>query len=139
MHENEAFQQRVWKRLRGKPVEPPKTQGDLERQIEAFNAEQLQHHTAIALSGAGKAHAHWVEQGDNGWGGAKRSVQEFSTKFAAFVQVYGGFIDVIRQANGPYGEVAYTTLSMLFTVSFHILVLFWQLLKLAGCRQQIRD
>ena len=138
MQEDNDFQRRIRQRFRRKPIQPQNNLEDLEKQIKAFDDQQLQDHTSTTLDAADKAHAHWVEMGDGGWSGAKRSVQEFSTKFAAFVQVYGGFIDVIRQANGPYGEVAYTTLSLLFTVSFLRLSLLLQAFaNISGCCEQI--
>lgn len=45
-----------------------------------------------------------------------RWAQDFAHGFGQFVGAYSGIIDVIRTASGPYGEVAYQTLSIFLVV-----------------------
>ena len=58
----------------------------------------------------------WEEKGQRGLRKFGRGVQSFATTFQAFVKNYAGFIDLVREAGGPYGEAAYSTLSLLFMV-----------------------
>ena len=86
----------------------------LERQID--DAGPSRDAARKVLDDANKAQDQWVEQGGSGLKKSGRNIQLFIENFRAFVQAYAGFVDIIRQASGPYGEVAYCTLSVLFTV-----------------------
>ena len=117
MQEDQDFMRKIRKKFHKASIEPQKDHKALEKQIENFDNQMLRSHAATDLNAANMARDHWTEKGEHGSGRLKRSIQDFSTKFAGFLRVYSGFIDVVRQAGGCYADVAYGTLSIFFTVS----------------------
>ena len=99
------------RRLHNNPITLETDREGLEKQIRLLRGE-----AEASLGAASTAADHWVAKGEYGLGKFNRSVQKFGAKFADFVKVYAGIIDVIRQAGGVYGEVAYSTLSLFLFV-----------------------
>lgn len=77
---------------------------------------ELRARADLALGNTQDASAQWQEKRRHGHRKAGRLGQEFATNFAGFVRVYAGFVDLARQAGGPYADVAYGTLSLFFMV-----------------------
>ncbi|KAL8937857.1 MAG: hypothetical protein Q9211_003473 [Gyalolechia sp. 1 TL-2023] len=76
--------------------------------------QQLRTQAGLAINGTHDALAQLDEKRQHWYRKPGRHAQAFVTKFADFVQVYSGIVDVARQAGGPYAEVAYGTLSIFF-------------------------
>ncbi|KAL9614372.1 MAG: hypothetical protein Q9167_001175, partial [Letrouitia subvulpina] len=89
---------------------PQKSLEGLERQVEQLLKDEARN----ALEGAGSAEDQWEKKGQRGPRKFGRGIQAFATSFIDFTRAYAGFVDVVRQASGPYGEVAYSTLSIFF-------------------------
>jgi hypothetical protein len=69
------------------------------------------------LDEASKSHDVYTENRKHGAKKVGRWAQEFAIGFSAFVSAYSGIVDAVKTAGGPYGEVAYQTLSILLIVS----------------------
>ena len=115
LKEDKDFRSKALKRLRIKPSAVKYSLSELEKQIQ--EAQSPRREASIFLGAAGDAQKTWEEKGQSGSRRVGHHVQDFVTKFAGFVRVYAGFVDLIRQANGGYAEAAYSTLSLFFMVS----------------------
>jgi hypothetical protein len=69
------------------------------------------------LDQASNSHSVYTENRKHGAKRVGRWAQEFAFGFSAFVSAYSGIVDAVKTAGGPYGEVAYQTLSILLIVS----------------------
>ncbi|TVY81584.1 hypothetical protein LSUE1_G003620 [Lachnellula suecica] len=69
-----------------------------------------------ALENATKSHDLYSQDRRKGMKQAGRRAQEFANGFSQFVSAYSGIVDIVKGAGGPYGEVAYQTLSILLIV-----------------------
>ncbi|KAL8734979.1 MAG: hypothetical protein Q9181_002988 [Wetmoreana brouardii] len=109
----QSFKKKVSKSFRKRLPDVQDSKEGLLKEISLFgDGPQLQaqadlaiHNTSDALAQLGEKRRHWYRK-------LGRHAQELATKFAGFVTVYGSFIDVARQAGGPYAEVAYGTLPL---------------------------
>ena len=115
LQEDQGFRSKALQFLHIKPNAVKSSLPELERQIQA--AQSPRREASISLQAADGAQKQWEEKGQVGSRRIGHGVQTFITKFAGFVQVYAGFVDLIRQSNGGYAEAAYSTLSLLFMVS----------------------
>lgn len=69
-----------------------------------------------SLNDASKSHHVYTEDRKHGTKRVGRCAQEFANGFSQFVAAYSGIVDIVKSAGGPYGEVAYQTLSILLIV-----------------------
>ncbi|KAL2045968.1 hypothetical protein ABVK25_011893 [Lepraria finkii] len=120
--EYQEFKNRVLRNFR---KHPPKIQSDRDGLLEQANgvlysnkdSQGLRDQAGLLLGNAEKALGHLDEKRQSGYGRAGKNVQDFANNFAGFIKVYAGFVDVARQAGGPYAEVGYSTLSIFFIVA----------------------
>ncbi|TVY38285.1 hypothetical protein LOCC1_G007041, partial [Lachnellula occidentalis] len=93
------------------------TKEELETQTEAVRDRLCPPLLALQeLNDADKAHDVYTEYRKKGPKRVGRWVQDFTSGFSRFVGAYSGMVDIVRGAGGPYGEVAYQTLSILLIV-----------------------
>ena len=114
LQEDEDFKSKALGRLKIKPNAVKSDLPELERQIK--EAQSPRREASIFLQAAGDAQQTWEAKRQSGARRVGHRIQDFITKFASFVRVYAGFIDLIRQSNGGYAEAAYSTLSLFFMV-----------------------
>ncbi len=62
----------------------------------------------------------WNVRRQEGKGKFGRSLQGFLTTTSAFLQSYSGIVELVKVADNQYGGLAYGTLSLFLSVSFHI-------------------
>jgi len=55
----------------------------------------------------------WAELRHKGPG---RFVQSFLTSFSSYLEAYSGIVEVVKNGGQPYGQVAYSTLSIFLIV-----------------------
>jgi hypothetical protein len=99
-------------------VQIASTKEQLDKQIEdAKNGLSAPLVALQNLDDASKSRDAYKEDRMHGRKRVGRWVQEFANVFSQFVSVYSGIVDIVKSAGGPYGEVAYQTLSILLIVS----------------------
>ncbi|KAL9636033.1 MAG: hypothetical protein Q9204_002405 [Flavoplaca sp. TL-2023a] len=112
------FKKRVLKNFPARSEEVQTSQEGLLQGIDSVvTLPELRDRAQLALNDTHHVKARWQEKGLHGVRKISRLGQEFATNFAGFVRVYAGFVDLARQAGGPYAEVAYGTLSLFFMVA----------------------
>ena len=105
-------------------AEVESTKNGLLRQIEEARNHDLPR--TAALEGVGKASAaHSTYSSDRETGSKRRrnSVQANAEVLLSFVERFSKVIDAVATAGGPYGSVAYETLSIMVAVRSHTLPL----------------
>ena len=94
------------------------TKEELKKQIEDVQSGDFLQILALEnLGSASKSHDIYRLGRKHGSKRVGRWAQEFANGFADFIGAYSGIVDIIKGAGGPYGEVAYQTLSILLIVS----------------------
>ncbi|KAL9631610.1 MAG: hypothetical protein Q9164_005790 [Protoblastenia rupestris] len=119
LQEDDDFRSKALKDLRKKPSEVRTSLKQLDTQIqqelESLGSDDSDRRQASLFLEAGEdAHGQWGEKGRSGSHRAGRAIQRFATTFAGFVREYAGLVDILRQSNGAFSEVAYGTLSLFF-------------------------
>ena len=118
MQEHQDFKNRVLGSFRKRAFEYHNNREGLAKQVDLiFDSEESRARAGQLLVDANQAQTQWSEKRQHGYGKFGKNTQDFATNFADFIKVYGGFVDVVRQAGGVYAEVAYSTLSLFFVVS----------------------
>ncbi|KAL9023119.1 MAG: hypothetical protein Q9180_008380, partial [Flavoplaca navasiana] len=113
-----SFKKRVLNNFPARSEEVQTSQEGLLQEIDSVvTLPELRDQAHLALNNTHHVSAQWQEKGLHGVRKISRLGQEFATNFAGFVRVYAGFVDLARQAGGPYADVAYGTLSLFFMVA----------------------
>ena len=99
-------------------VQIASTKEELETQIEAVRNRTFPILALQNLNDAYKAHDVYTEDRKKGPKKVGQWAQDFANGFSEFVGAYSGIVDIVRGAGGPYGEVAYQSLSILLIVSY---------------------
>jgi hypothetical protein len=108
-------------RIGKQEVKIASTKDELNKQIEDVQNGQSPHAIALAtLDDASKSHEIYVQDRKQGSKRVGRWAQEFANGFSEFVSAYSGIVDIVQGAGGPYGEVAYQTLSILLIACLSI-------------------
>lgn len=108
-------------RIGKQEVKIASTKDELNKQIEDVQNGQSHHAIALAtLDDASKSHEIYVQGRKQGLKRVGRWAQEFANGFSEFVSAYSGIVDIVQGAGGPYGEVAYQTLSILLIACLSI-------------------
>ncbi|TVY32027.1 hypothetical protein LSUB1_G008432 [Lachnellula subtilissima] len=116
---HQEFKRKLRKALKigSKEVQIASTKEELETQIEAVRNRLSPPLLALQnLDDADKAHDVYTEYRKKGPKRVGRWAQDFANGFSQFVGAYSGIVDIVRSAGGPYGEVAYQSLSILLIV-----------------------
>ena len=112
----DQFKQRIETFIKGKG-EVRTTEEGLRKQIEELDLQTLKDLSTGRIAEADQDQAKYK---DDRKGGAKKvgsQVQNFVKVFSDFLGVYSGIVSLVKAAGGPYGELAYESLSILFIVS----------------------
>ena len=123
----------------------PDTKAALEQQIKDYGQDlnsfsELKNQAVDNVIKASDLHETY--QTDRTHGGKKfgRSAQNFVNRFAEFLSVYSGIVELLKGAGDIYGQVAYETLSIFFIVrSFSRLLWATHVLNELGRRKQDRQ
>jgi hypothetical protein len=109
----------------GNPLTPlANSKEELERQIQdALGGTPPRPPASVdaarELEGAVKVQGAYEEERQAGGKMVGSVIQRYLNQFAQFVGAYGNLLEAVATAGGPYGEVGFQTLSILFIVSLH--------------------
>ncbi|KUJ17982.1 uncharacterized protein LY89DRAFT_717619 [Mollisia scopiformis] len=116
---HQRFKNKLRKALRveKREVHIASTKEDLDKQIKETQDGFFPHLVAQQnLDDATKSQDIYHADRTHGAKRVGRWAQEFANGFSQFVSAYSGIIDVVQNAAGPYGDVAYQTLSIFLIV-----------------------
>jgi len=94
------------------------TEEGLRKQIEGFDLQALKDLATGRIAEAHQGHAKYKNDRKGGARKVGSQVQNFVKVFSDFLGVYSGIVSLVKAAGGPYGELAYESLSILFIVSY---------------------
>jgi hypothetical protein len=120
---NRQFEQFVREKLKSKlpGEELPTTKKGLsellEKQLKVFGVNDLKDIAENGLQNAANDQDGWSQKHGKQPG---KYVQNFLTTFSRYLEAYSGVVEVVKSAGQPYGQVAYSTLSLFLIVSHPI-------------------
>ncbi|CAG8955734.1 hypothetical protein HYFRA_00011000 [Hymenoscyphus fraxineus] len=118
-NDHDLFKKKLQRSLKlsNRGVQIASNREDLNKQIESIQNDTEPRLAAQQILGdTSNIHDNYTVDRQHGVKKTGRKIQTFADAFGQFVSAYSGIIEVIATASGPYGEVAYQTLSIFFTV-----------------------
>lgn len=137
---NRKFEQFIKEKLKSKLLEEelPTTKKALnellEKQLKKFGIKDLKEIAENGLQYATNDQEDWSQKHQKQPG---RYVQNFLTTFSRYLEAYSGVVEVVKSAGQPYGQVAYSTLSLFLIACSSMLKFPVFLLTPSGCGQQV--